>query len=347
MSLTPYDGAASLLALRRRIAAFRGGHVVIGTPEGPYKCPPAPYEYALAWARHLRARGLRGRITLVDPRSRPTPLALAPGLLRAIAAHRDVLAYEPFTRVLSVDPAGRTVETEVGRLRFDLLSLVPPHRLPRFLADAGLGDPFVEVDAQTFRTLADDRDLRDRRRRGHALRADGVHRGQLGPHRRPCHRARPGRRRRPARPAREPVLPAGIRDRRAAHSHHVDSRARRRRGSPREDVGGRRQPADVREPAAPARVGGLHHPRAVRGRVTRWPRPAQPGPAAPADGTAPKRGPQRALRADDRQPRDSALTRLQPAVGSIDLESTYPHEEARHDDVGGTGLQSRSGWTRS
>jgi NADPH-dependent 2,4-dienoyl-CoA reductase/sulfur reductase-like enzyme len=156
VSLTPYDGPAALLALRRRIAAFRGGHVVIGTPEGPYKCPPAPYEYALAWARHIRARGLRGRVTLIDPRSRPTPLALAPGLLRAMAAHRDVLAYEPFTRVLSVDPGG-PVETEVGRLRFDLLSLVPPHRLPQFLIDAGLGDPFVEVDAQTLRTLADDR----------------------------------------------------------------------------------------------------------------------------------------------------------------------------------------------
>jgi NADPH-dependent 2,4-dienoyl-CoA reductase/sulfur reductase-like enzyme len=157
VSLTPYDGAASLLALRRRIAAFRGGHVVIGTPEGPYKCPPAPYEYALAWARYFRTRGLRGRVTLIDPRSRPTPLALAPGLLRAMALHRDVLAYEPFTRVLSVDPAAGTVETEVGRLRFDLLSLVPPHRLPRFLADAALGDPFVEVDAQTFRTVGDER----------------------------------------------------------------------------------------------------------------------------------------------------------------------------------------------
>jgi NADPH-dependent 2,4-dienoyl-CoA reductase/sulfur reductase-like enzyme len=157
VSLTPYDGAAALLTLRRRIAAFRGGHVVIGTPEGPYKCPPAPYEYALAWARHMRTRGLRGRVTLIDPRSRPTPLALAPGLLRAVAAHRDLLAYEPFTRVLSVDPARGSVETEVGRLRFDLLSLVPPHRLPRFLADAGLGDPFVEVDPETFRTLADAR----------------------------------------------------------------------------------------------------------------------------------------------------------------------------------------------
>ena len=96
-------------------------------------------------------------MTLVDPRSRPTPLSLAPGLLRAMAAHRDILTYEPFTRVLSVDPAGGTVETEVGRLRFDFLSLIPPNRAPRFVADAGLGDPFVEVDAQTFRSLADER----------------------------------------------------------------------------------------------------------------------------------------------------------------------------------------------
>jgi NADPH-dependent 2,4-dienoyl-CoA reductase/sulfur reductase-like enzyme len=157
VALSPYDAAPSLLALRRRIEAFRGGHVVIGTPEGPYSCPPAPYEYALAWARHLRSRGLRGRITLVDPRSRPTPLALAPGLLRAMAAHRDTLTYEPFTRLLSVDPAGGTVETEVGRLRYELLSLVLPHRLPRFVANAALGDPYVEVDPRTFRCLGDDR----------------------------------------------------------------------------------------------------------------------------------------------------------------------------------------------
>ena len=153
----PYAMDASLLELRRRIAAFRGGHVVIGTPEGPYKCPPAPYEYALFWARHIKARGLRGRVTLVDPRSRPTPLSLAPGLLQAMAAHRDVLAYEPFTRVLSLDAAAGSVETEAGRLRFDFLSLIPPNRVPRFLSEASLGDPFVEVDAQTFRTLSDNR----------------------------------------------------------------------------------------------------------------------------------------------------------------------------------------------
>src|SRR5262249_20296621 len=139
------------------MAAFGGGHVGMGPPEGPNKAPPAPYEYALFWARHLRASRLRGRVTLVDPRSRPTPLSLAPGLLRAMAAHRDVLAYEPFTRVLSVDTVARTVETEVGSLRFDLLSLVAPNRAPRFLADAALGDPYVEVDPQTFRTHVDDR----------------------------------------------------------------------------------------------------------------------------------------------------------------------------------------------
>jgi sulfide dehydrogenase [flavocytochrome c] flavoprotein chain len=157
VNVSPYDGGGALVELRRRIAGFRGGHVIVGAPEGPYRCPPAPYEYALLWARHLRARGLKGRVTLLEPRSRPTPPSIAAGLLQALEAHRERLTYEPFTRVLSVDPGARTVETEAGRLRFDLLSLVPPHRIAPFLVGEGLGEPFVEVDLRSFRTLADER----------------------------------------------------------------------------------------------------------------------------------------------------------------------------------------------
>ena len=82
LNLSPYELGSSLLELRRRILAFRGGHVVVSTPASPYKCPPAPYEYALLWAEHLRRRGLPGRVTLVESRSRPLA-PLAPGLSRA------------------------------------------------------------------------------------------------------------------------------------------------------------------------------------------------------------------------------------------------------------------------
>ena len=229
----PYAMDASLLELRRRIAGFRGGHVVIGTPEGPYKCPPAPYEYALFWARHIKARRLRGRVTLVDPRSRPTPLSLAPGLLQAMAAHRDVLAYEPFTRVLSVDAAAGSVETEAGRLRFDFLSLIPPNRAPRFLSEASLGDPFVEVDAQTFRTLSDDRihavgDVADTPYARTAFTA--VSSGRIAAH--SIARAL-GASRCPRRPGREPLLPSGVGHPGTAHPDQLEPRAGPERRSAR------------------------------------------------------------------------------------------------------------------
>jgi NADPH-dependent 2,4-dienoyl-CoA reductase/sulfur reductase-like enzyme len=155
VNLCPYDRGSALLELRRRIAAFRGGHVVIATPQGPYTCPPAPYEYALLWAARIRQHRVPGRITLVDSRSRPTPPGVALGLLRALEASRSVLQYEPFTRVLSVDPAARVIETEIGKLHFDLLSLVPPHKAPAFVLEADLGDPFAEVEPRTFQSLRD------------------------------------------------------------------------------------------------------------------------------------------------------------------------------------------------
>jgi NADPH-dependent 2,4-dienoyl-CoA reductase/sulfur reductase-like enzyme len=156
VNLCPYDTGAALLELRRRIGAFRGGHVVVSTPQSLYKCAPAPYEYALLWAEHIKRRRLPGRVTLVESRSRP-PAALAPGLLRALEANKAVLAYEPFTRVLSVDPAARVVETEAGKLRFDLLGVVPPNTAVPFVAQAELGEVLVDVDPRTFRSSRDER----------------------------------------------------------------------------------------------------------------------------------------------------------------------------------------------
>jgi NADPH-dependent 2,4-dienoyl-CoA reductase/sulfur reductase-like enzyme len=150
-----YATGPSLIALRRRIRAFTGGHIVVSTPTGAYTCLPAPYEYALLWAAYMKKQGLKGSVTLLDPRPRPTPAALAPGLLNAMDTHRDVLTYEPYTQLLSVNPDARTIDTDAGRLAFDLLSVVPPNTTMRFIMDSGLGDPFIDVDPRTFRTRKD------------------------------------------------------------------------------------------------------------------------------------------------------------------------------------------------
>jgi NADPH-dependent 2,4-dienoyl-CoA reductase/sulfur reductase-like enzyme len=156
-NVSPYGGLGGVVDLRRRIAGFRGGHVVIATPSSPYPCPPAPYEYALLWAQHIERRRLPARVTLLDPRSRPTPPAIAEGLVRAMEAHTAVLAYEPFTRVRGVNRRARTAETEAGRLSYDLLSVIPPSRAMPFVAEAGLGSHLVDVDPRTFRSARDER----------------------------------------------------------------------------------------------------------------------------------------------------------------------------------------------
>jgi len=72
-------------------------------------------------------------------------------------ANKDVLTYYANTRLLRVGPGDRTVETEAGKLTFDLLSVIPPNKTMPFLVEAGLGDPFIEVNPQTFRSTKDER----------------------------------------------------------------------------------------------------------------------------------------------------------------------------------------------
>lgn len=156
-NLCLYDKGSPLIDLHHRIAAFQGGHVVISIPNGPYKCPPGPYEYALLWADYIKKKKLKAKVTMVDPRPKPIPPSLAPGFLKAMEAHKDVLTYQPHTRLLHVGPQRGMIDTEAGKLTFDLLSVIPPNKGMPFLAEAGLGDPFIDVNPQTFRSTKDER----------------------------------------------------------------------------------------------------------------------------------------------------------------------------------------------
>jgi NADPH-dependent 2,4-dienoyl-CoA reductase/sulfur reductase-like enzyme len=156
-NLCVYDKGWPIIDLHHAIAGFQGGDIVIGTPPGPYKCPPGPYEYALLWADYIKKKGLKARVTLVDPRPKPIPPPLATGFLNAMDATKHVLTYHPNTRILAVDAESRTVDTEAGKVKFDLLSVIPPNKPMPFLAESGLGDPFIETDPQTFRAAEDER----------------------------------------------------------------------------------------------------------------------------------------------------------------------------------------------
>lgn len=143
-------------ALRDVLAAFPGGHVVVGVTSTPFKCPPAPSETALLVDDFLIGRGIRDRssISLVMPL--PVPIPPSPGASAALLeafAERGI-SWHPDTLVSRLDPDRKVALFADGRdMAFDLFLGVPPHRAPEVVVEAGLTvDGWIPVDPVTLET---------------------------------------------------------------------------------------------------------------------------------------------------------------------------------------------------
>lgn len=141
--------------LRQALDEFDAGHIVVGAAGLPYKCPPAPHEFAFLLDETLRRDGRRrhARITFVYPLPRVYPHPALAGHLETMLRERDISVEVPFT-VESVEPEKRRVRSREGKtLSYDLLVLVPPHAGEPFLAEGGLGagGGWVSADRHTLR----------------------------------------------------------------------------------------------------------------------------------------------------------------------------------------------------
>ncbi len=152
------DGATRL---REALRAATGGTVAIVVSALPYKCPGAPHEAAMLIADVFRRRGLGERVEvhLFTPESQPMPVA-GPVLGEAVRKmlHDRGIHFQPLHQLVGVDPVSRELVFEGrGRVRYDLLVAIPPHRAPALLRDAGLLNPagWVPVDPGTLSTPAE------------------------------------------------------------------------------------------------------------------------------------------------------------------------------------------------
>ncbi|HVC74915.1 MAG TPA: FAD/NAD(P)-binding oxidoreductase [Candidatus Micrarchaeaceae archaeon] len=146
------DGA---MRLRKSLNEFQGGTIVIGVAGIPYKCPPAPVEFAFLLDDYLRARGIRqkAQIKLLSPLNRAFTIEATSKLVQPILAERDI-ELTGFFNVESVDPISRTVTSMEGEtVEYDLLVLVPPHRGQKVIEGSKLGDErgWVPVDKNTLK----------------------------------------------------------------------------------------------------------------------------------------------------------------------------------------------------
>ncbi len=126
--------------LRQALDTFRGGRIVIGIAGMPYKCPPAPLEFAFLIETELRDRGLRERSELhfCSPIGRAFTIESVSDMATPVLAERGIELHT-FFNVETIDPARKVVASLEGEeLGYDLLVLVPPHRGAQFLIDSGL-----------------------------------------------------------------------------------------------------------------------------------------------------------------------------------------------------------------
>lgn len=118
----------------------QGGVFVMVIPDNPFRCPPGPYERISMVADYLKRHNPRAKIIALDAKNgfSKQPLfqdawaELYPGMIEWRGTASD-------GRVMRVEPATMTVETEFGeKIRGDVVNVIPPQFAARIARDAGL-----------------------------------------------------------------------------------------------------------------------------------------------------------------------------------------------------------------
>ena len=135
------------------LRSFSGGRLVVGVFGLPYKCPPAPYEIALLVGETLQARGVEVETSVFTPQPMSMPI-LGDAGCNVIEGRlgENGIAFLPSHKATAVED-GEIVFAD-GRLPYDLLLGVPPHRCPSVVVESGLANEggWVSVDRGTLQT---------------------------------------------------------------------------------------------------------------------------------------------------------------------------------------------------
>jgi sulfide:quinone oxidoreductase len=123
----------------------------------PYKCPPAPLEFAFKVDDLLRARGLREQteILYLSPINRVFTIESVSEFVTPMLEERGI-QYETFFNTEEIDAVRKVVTSlEGGEAAYDLLVMVPPHRGAQVVMASGLGDAqgWVPTDRHTLQAL--------------------------------------------------------------------------------------------------------------------------------------------------------------------------------------------------
>jgi sulfite dehydrogenase len=124
--------------LRTKLELMRNGGVfVMAIPTMPFRCPPGPYERICQVASYLKQAKPRSKVLVLDANQK----IVSKGKLFQEAwdnLYKGLIEYRPQNTVEAIDARARTVKTEFGSVRGDVLNVVPPQKAGGIAAKAGL-----------------------------------------------------------------------------------------------------------------------------------------------------------------------------------------------------------------
>ncbi len=130
-----------------------GGVVAMSVPPNPFRCPPGPYERASLIAWYLKRHKPKSKILVLDAKDVFSKQKLFQNAWKEL--YPDVLEWVSLSdggKVVRVDPATKTFETEFGSHRADVGIVVPPQRAGAIAVQAGVADRsgWCPIDPVTF-----------------------------------------------------------------------------------------------------------------------------------------------------------------------------------------------------
>ncbi len=146
-------GPQTTLLTQQLKAMPANGVVVLTVPKAPYRCPPGPYERACLLADWIRVNKPQGKLIVLD--ANPDFVTEKDNFTRAfIDLHGKVIEYRTNVVIDSVDPGSRTLFTNGGAVRGDVVNLIPAQRAGALVQASGLANAtagrFAAVDVLDY-----------------------------------------------------------------------------------------------------------------------------------------------------------------------------------------------------
>ena len=140
--------------LRRQLEAMEdGGVVILSAPTNPFRCPPGPYERASLIAYYLKTKKPRSKVIVLDAKDQFSKQKLFVSAWKELyPEHLEWVSLSQGGSVTSVDVAAKTLITDFGKHKGDVVNVIPPQKAGHVAELAGVADRsgWCPIDPLTF-----------------------------------------------------------------------------------------------------------------------------------------------------------------------------------------------------